>query len=178
MPILLHGTKFNKWLTKPEWLGEGEIPADPIFGFRIESNIMSVWIVDDDSSPIKWLAVALSVKKDSLKDFEYVLLDSKTVEDIGIKTTLTAGKCPDFKLNKFHLDLVEISAQRLLQLTQTIFKKIFEENKELVDRVLRKDVAQYIREGIREGRIDSEDVNRKVLEQVQKVLGHSVDEIL
>ncbi|MBW7990281.1 MAG: hypothetical protein FVQ84_09740 [Planctomycetes bacterium] len=171
MPILLHGTKFNKWLNRPDWLREGEIPADPIFGFRIGSNTMSVWIVDDDSSRIKWLAVALSIKKNKLEDFEFVLLDSTIVDDIGIKATQTVGRCPDSELNQFHLDLVEISAQRLLQLTQIILKKISEEQKVLVDRIPRKDVAQYIQEGISKGRINSEDVKIKVLEQVKELVG-------
>ena len=162
---------------KPEWLTEGEIPAEPIFGLRTQNNTMSVYVVDKDAAPIEQIVSALAAKGETLQHYEYVLLDSEAIANIGIKTFSTEGTSPDHELNKFHLNLVEISAQKLLKLTKTTFEKIWQGDTKLVDVVLRKDVAQYIADGINKGRIDRKLANPKVLKRVQEVLGYSVNEI-
>lgn len=178
MPLLLLSTKYNKWLRpKPDWLGEGEIPADPIFALKTQDNTMSVWLVDNDRSCIKRIVGALAATRQALQEFEYVLLDSKTVTDVGIKTHPTEGTSIDSELNKFHLDLIEISAQKLVKLAKTILEKIWQEDTRFVEQRLRKTVARNIFDNISKGRIDSANVNPKVLDKAQEVLGYSVNEI-
>lgn len=173
VPSLLLSTKYNKWIcSKPSWLRKGEIPADPIFGLRTQNNTLSVWLVDNNTARIRQITVALAVGKQKLQEFEYVLLDSKTVTDIGIKTLPTKGKSPDHELNKNHLDLIEISAQKLLKLAETLLEKVWQEDTSCINRIQRKTVARYIIESIGEGRIDSESVNPKVLTKAKQELGH------
>lgn len=178
MPLLLRSTKYNKWIdAKPEWLREGEIPADPIFGLQTQSNTMSVWVVDRGTDRIKQIISTLAAGKESLEKFEYVLLNSEAIADIGIKTFSKEGKSLNHKLNKFHLELVEISAQKLLKLTETTLKKIWQGDTNLVERIPRKTIALYIFDSISKGRIDSANVEPKVLDKAQEVLGYSVNEI-
>ena len=177
VPSLLLSTKYNKWICgKPSWLREGEIPADPIFGLPTKNNTISVWLVDNNTARIRQIAVALAVKRDKLQDFEYVLLDSKTVTDIGIKTLPTKGTSLDNELNKHHLDLIEISAQKLLKLAETVLEKVWQGDISCVDRILRKAVACDIIESICEGRIDTKSVTPKVLTKAKEELGHSISE--
>ena len=178
MPLLLRSTKYNKWIAaKPEWLREGEIPADPIFGLQTQSNTMSVWVIDRGTARIEQVISTLAAGKESLQDFEYVLLDSDAIADIGIKTFSTEGKSLNHELNKFHLELVEISAQKLLKLTETTLEKIWQGDTNVVDRIPRKTIAHYIFDSISKGRIDSANVNPKVLNKAQEVLGYSVNKI-
>lgn len=173
MPSLLLSTKYNKWIcTKPDWLSKDEIPADPIFGLQTKSNTMSVWVVDNDRGRIEQIVGALAATRDTLQDFEYVLLDSKAVTDIGIKIQQTEGTSIDKKLNKLHFDLIEISAQKLVKIAETILKKIWQKDISHVKRIPRKTIASYIVDRISEGRIDMKLVTPKVLSRVQEVLGH------
>lgn len=170
MSFLLRRTKCNKWLSdEPYWLEEGEIPADPIFGLDTRNNSMSVWVIDSFEGKLERIIAALAATRDSLQDFEYVLLDSKTLALVGIKSLQTKGESPDRELNSLHLDLVEISGQKLLKLTTATLRRIQQqgEDTKLIDRVLRKTVAQYIVEGIRQGYLCPEDANAKVLEKAQ-----------
>ena len=180
MPFLLRSTKYSKWIAaKPDWVKEDEIPADPVFGLQTQNNTMSVWVVDNDSAHIERIigALAATKTKQSLQNFEYVLLDSKIVADIGIKTLRTEGKSPDKELNKLHLDLVEISARKLLKLTETTLKKIWQKDINLVDRKLRKTVARYIFDSVHKGHINPTNLNSNILDQAQEVLGYSINEI-
>jgi hypothetical protein len=168
--------KYSQWLTKPkpDWLQEDEIPADPIFGLKTKNNALSVWLINNDSSRIDRIAVALSIKKQTLEDFEYVLFDLRKVTDIGIKTNQTIGTSLDHKINEFHIDLVEISAQKLIKLAETIIVKIWQGDTSLVNRILRKEVAQHIFEGISKGYINSSSVEPNVINKAKEVLGHSI----
>ena len=176
MPLLLRMTKYNKWITKPKWLKEGEIPADPISNWQTTRNEMSVWIIDNESDITDQIVAALAAVRSKLDDFEYVLLDSKIVAETGIKTIQTEGGILDNNLKRLHRDLVEISAQKLLKLTEATLSTIEQEDTRL-ERRLRKTVARYIFDSISKGRIDSANVNPNVLDKAQEVLGYSVNEI-
>lgn len=171
MPFLLRSTKYNRWMiAEPEWLIEGEIPADPIFGLDTKSNKMSVWVVDNNGAYIERIVGALAAKGQTLQDFEYVLLNLKTVASIGIKILQIAGRCPDKDLNKLHRDLDEISGQKLLKVTQFTVEKLLQGEANLVDRIPRKTVAKYIQNSINKGFIDPVDITPNVLEKAQSVL--------
>ena len=168
-------TKYNKWINaEPRWLKRCEIPADPIFGLTTDGNAMSVWIVDNDKGLIDRTVVALAAKRGKLEDFEYVLLDSKVVEKIGIKTDDEEGNSLDSSINELHINLIEISARKLLKLTKSTLYAIKKEDTRL-ERIPRKKVARYILDSINEGRIDRKLANRKVLKRVLEVLGDSVN---
>lgn len=166
-------TKFNKWIApEPEWLREGEIPADPIFGLQTESNKMSVWVVGNGGASIERIVSALAAKGQKLQKFEYVLLNSEKVAGIGIKILQIEGESPDNELNKLHRDLVEISGQKLLKLTKSTLKKIWQEGEDtnLIDQIPRKTVAKYMQNSVNKGFIDPVDITPDVWEKAQSVL--------
>lgn len=182
MPFLLRMTKAKKWMIdKPDWLAEGEIPADPIFGLDTKSNAMSVWVMDNCEDRLERTVAALAVRRDSLQAFEYVLLDSETLEPAGIESRPTPGDSADSELNSYHCDLIEISGQKLLRLTVAILKILQQEGEKSkrVDRIARKDVAKYIVDGLNQGRINPEAPTAiaKVIAKAKELVGSSAEEV-
>jgi hypothetical protein len=174
VPLLLRITKYNKWInTKPNWLKEGEIPADPISNWQTTENKMSVWVVDNDVGLIEQIVAALAVNRIKVEDFEYVLLDSKIVAETGIKTIQIKGEILDNNLKNLHRDLVEISAQKLLKLTEVIFHAIEQEDT-ILERVPRKTVARYILDSINKRCIDSTRVKPEIIAKAQELTGYSI----
>ena len=182
MPFLLRMTKAKKWiLDEPDWLEEGEIPADPIFGLETKNSTMSVWEVDDFGDQFKRTVAALAVGRDTLQHFEYVLLDSETLDPAGIESRRTRGDSADAELNSCHLDLIEISGKKLLNLAAATFSRLRKEGEDskLVDRIVRKDVARYIADGLSQGRINREApaATAKVVETAEKSVSSSAEQV-
>ena len=181
MPFLLRSTKYNKWITdEPDWLEDGETPADPIFGLDTKSNTMSVWAVESHEDQLDRIIAALAATRQSLQDFEYVLLDSQILTLAQIRSRKTEGKSPDAHLNSLlHRDLIEISAQKLVKLTAATFKTIQQEgeNTKVVERVPRKVVAKYIVECLRQGHLNPAAANAKVLQDARELVGGSPEQV-
>lgn len=172
MSVFLHMTKFNKWIERnPPWLSKGEIPADPLFGLGVQTpNQMSAWEVDESVRNLEEIAAGLAAGRREWKDFEYLLLDSETLTEIGIKVKRTQGRSCDQKLTRLHRDLTEISAQKAVKLAAAIVGQLNRGYKK-INRILKKTMAGLIWAGIQEGRIDPSLVEPKVLENVNKMVG-------
>jgi len=65
-------------IAEPEWLIEGEIPADPIFGLDTKSNKMSVWVVDNNGAYIERIVGALAAKGQTLQDLSLIHISEPT----------------------------------------------------------------------------------------------------
>lgn len=173
MPLLLHMTQVAKWAV-PElpWLAEDEIPAYPLFGLNIQAeNSMSFWEIDESVRSFADIAAGLAAGRRELKNFDYLLVELNTLNEIGIKVENIADEtCCDPELGTLHRELTEISAQKATKLVGAILKQLEEDNT-TVDRISEKEVAQNITEGINNQRIIPNRMNKKVLAAVEKKVG-------
>lgn len=144
MPLILRNVRQNRWFKEQATaqLANGDVPADPLADLATTNNTLSVWEVADDRSNVERIVRAVAVTKNELADAGYVLFDSQYLEVVGIQTQKERGKTPDDDANAWHLDLVDLSGNKLVMLTRLIL-----ENGES-GRVLRKRLEELVSEGI------------------------------
>lgn len=145
MPYLLRTIRTARWTVAEEaqnnlpWLAPGDLIADPIADFTTKEGKLSLFHVEDDRSNFDRVVAALAANRDRVENFDYALIDWRHLEGAGYKRIHTDGETPDAQVNKWHFDLVELSVQRVADLT-----RIFFNHRENFDRITRKRVKQLI----------------------------------
>jgi hypothetical protein len=149
--LLLRAVRENRWYKADaaRWLEQGDIPADPLGDCKTSGNRLSVYQVDNDRSNVERIVRAIALGANELADTGYVLFDSGLLDAAGIPTDPKAGTTPDKGVNAWHLDLVELSGNRLVALV----KRILETGE--TGTVLKKRVRELVEEGIRTGQLSS-----------------------
>jgi len=149
----------NKWYEdKPPWLKNDEIHADPLADFVTTKNSLSVWRVEDNKSNLQRIIAAFAATRESDGKFDYVLFDEKFLKECNIKVELTEGNSPDQEANAWHYDLIELSAQKLVKLAETVW-----ENQPEADRVMPKKVRNWVTEAKESGWLDPSKIRLKDL---------------
>jgi hypothetical protein len=173
MPRLLRKITHNRWELdaerRPKWLAEGEIPADPVTELKTTKNKLSVWDVGVDLDLIKRIAAAMTIQSKHLNNtFDYVLFDSELLETEGIEMERAEGATCDKDLNKRHINLKHLSAQKLVRLTDELLSK---STGIKFDRENPKTVGEYILEGISEGRLDANTIPTSIAGKLDRWFG-------
>jgi hypothetical protein len=124
MPLLLRNVRENRWHKSEAapWLDRDDVPADPLGDVATSQNCLSVWAVAEDRSNVERIVRALSVSRDKIADMGFVLFDSSLLETAGITHKVKEGQTPDEEANTWHLDLVELSGNKLVHLTKLILQ--------------------------------------------------------
>ncbi len=164
MPFVLRGIRQNRWdddLTRFPWLAPGEVPADPLGDLATTSCTLSVWLIDDDEENLGRVVTALATRRDSLANFDYILVDSRLLTDNGFKVAPAPGDTPDNTANEnWHLDIEELSATQLLNLLRVVWGNF------RFDFMPKKDLGNAIRDGISSEQLDRSKINAKLLEKL------------
>jgi len=164
VPQFLRVLQQQRWMDlQHDWLGEDEIPADPVGDLRTTDNKMSVWMLAEESLNLPRIVSALGANRDKLDKLDLALLDSDELSAIGIQTRQSEGDSADEMLNRsFHYDLVEISADKLVNLAKAIIRA------NRFERVQREDVKRYIACAVKNGWVQ-EDALRLKSDEIKKV---------
>ena len=112
MPKILRKIKKSRWYgaDKVNWLAEGEVQAEALADLETQSNTLSVWIVEDDDSNLGRVVAALAATCGSRTNVDYVTIDQKRIDDIGLLMQQTNGDSPDSTANsKWHRDLLQLT---------------------------------------------------------------------
>lgn len=112
MPKILRKIKKSRWYGADEidWLAEGEVQAEALADLETQSNALSVWIIEDDDSNLRRVVAALAAKCGSRTNVDYVTIDQKRIDDIGLLMQQTNGDSPDSTANsKWHRDLLQLT---------------------------------------------------------------------
>ena len=145
MPYFLRKIRKARWYA-PTWLTEGELPADPLGDLQTKNNGLSLWEVDDEQTNIIEVVVALASTSQNLSNIDYVLLASDELERVqrrvGFDVRKTAGDSPYEDANKWHCDIVQLSASKLVELAAVVFRVGSKE------RVTEPSVLQYLVEAV------------------------------
>lgn len=149
-------SRWNWGDKKLAWLKNEEIPAAPLSDFRASpTSQISVWKIEDNKTNLERIVAAIAARLQHLDKFDYVMFSENMVEGVGIQIRKSSGQSADPDADKqWHLDLVEISATKLISLTQLIDKD------GLMDRRDEQEVEKLIRNGVNEGRIEKKRINK------------------
>lgn len=155
----------SKWYASPAvpWLKEGELQADALFDFEARSNRVSVWKLEDDGSNLGRIIAGMAATRDTLANWDYAVIDQKDLDDIGIDITRSRGVSVDDEANdRWHWDLVELTADKVYRLAQRV-------QQSAIERVLRKRVASLVSQAISCGWIDRKGVSEAIMEKIEQL---------
>lgn len=123
MTLILRKVKKPRWLKDDDnlrWLAKEEPQADALRDLETSENKLSVWLVADDETNLHDVVIALISTGDLVSKFDYVLVEYKVLEKIGIKIEHVEGQTPYKQANKWHANLYELSAAQLFQLAREV----------------------------------------------------------
>jgi len=109
---------------------------------------LSVWHIEDDSSNLDEITTALASTKDHIANVDFLLFEQDLIDGLGIGIEANPGNTPLQAANRWHRDLVKVSAYRLFCLARKLFRNAQRH------RIQETEVQNRISDGIREGRID------------------------
>jgi hypothetical protein len=167
MPFFLRKIRKAKWLNDKglSWLQPSDLQADAVFDLKTDDNSLSVWHVEDDESNLEQVLVAVGASLDYLTNLDYALADQDLLLETGIKMTATTGKTGYRVANQWHRDLVELTAERVLEIARTIQTRGLR-----LDRVLSKKLAALLKKRIESGDVDLSSLNEHLRAEIQATL--------
>lgn len=143
------------------WLRAGEIQADAVTDLRTQKNGLSVFIIDNDRNNLDRVVAAFAANRDDYDKLDYVLFEDRVLDELEIRTQQQPGITPDPQVNRWHINLVELSAQKVVDLARAILRY------GTTSRVLKKTVQKMIEDGVLEGRIDRARLRNKILARIE-----------
>ncbi len=130
------------------WLKEGDLVADVFKDLKTNHGTLSVYAVDSDQTHLNRIIAALACTRDSLQDYDYVLVPAGVIEE-NFELQETKGDTADGEVNEWHFDIAHLTPSKLTSLAY-----IFRDHRESMNKLPRKKVESEIRSGINSGFID------------------------
>ena len=164
MPLLLRSVNKAKWHN--HWSGIPElsqIPADPLWDLRTQSNKLSIWWIEKDMSNFDAVISAIAATKDTFANVDYALIDSEAMLALSFKTEHTQGDTPHLDANqKWHRDLISLTAQGLVLLAQQVYAS---EMKRLSER----SVAELLQKSFALGQLSVDKLKPTLRDKLQQL---------
>jgi len=168
VPYLLRIATLGRWndSTSPDWLSPGEMTADPLGDLKTIDGKLSVWVIDDEGENLDRVVAALAGARPRLDHFEFYLVGLTKVESDGFSIETSHGGSADPSANeKWHRDIIRISAPRLVKLA-SVLKHHGEPNTRL-----KKQVSQLLRSGLQAGNLIEAKLGKHILQDIGKTPG-------
>jgi hypothetical protein len=161
VPLLLRTIKKSRWNKDNfPWLTQDDIQADLLGDLVTSKNALSVWLVQDDKSNLNEVITALASNRDTVSNLDYTIFDVNLLLDINIKIEINEGKTPYEKANRWHRDLIELTANKIVKLAESLLKHSSKE------RILEREILNLIKVAVSNGQIEREklkpSINNKV----------------
>ncbi len=78
-----------------------------------EENKLSVYRLCDPDKQLDWVVAALALTRDSVANVDLALVPEDVLEAYQIQVCETPGGSPDSTVNGWHMDLVELSLNKV-----------------------------------------------------------------
>jgi len=163
MPLILRKIRKSKWYKNlgVPWLKQEDLQADALGDLDSKDNKLSVWLIEDNRSNLERVITALAAKCDHPTNIDIALLEQNVLDKLDIRWSKTSGDSCDDEINKtFHIDLIELTAAKLLQFAQQIQQK---GNK---TRFFQKEIIQMLTKGISTGKISRDKIKETLLNEI------------
>ncbi|MFH1563085.1 MAG: hypothetical protein ABIF11_06695 [Nitrospirota bacterium] len=141
--------------------------ADALKNFKTKENALSVYEVENELTDIERILAAIAGTRDNVQEVEYASFDSNLLAEHEIKTNKIKGDTADDEVNNLHIDLIDLTAKQLYLLASSIQK-----DGKLI-RILKKEIGIKITEGLKEGYLDKNKINEKLLHKLAKYAQNS-----
>jgi hypothetical protein len=134
----------NRWFKAgaQPLLDIGDVPADPLGDLTTSENKLSVYRVDGDVPEIERIARALALSGQHLDNVGYVIFDASLLEQLSVGLDPIDGKTDDNVVNKWHVDLTNLTGTKLVALTRLILLE------GISDIILKKRIVELVEQGL------------------------------
>jgi hypothetical protein len=143
------------------WLGPDETPADVLADLKTDEGTLSIFQVEDRTLVDDVLAAFASIRNDVV-NLDYVLFDPAVIRECGIKVVTKKGETPDARVNDWHLDLTELTTEKLHVLASKIFRTAERDRKSW------KEVGKLVSDAISSGRISETSLHQEMVQKLRK----------
>ena len=165
MPLLLRKIRKSKWYNdgRLSWLPKGSLEADALADLKTTGNILSLWQIEDDRSNLNQVVAAIAANSGDVSNVDCAIFDEKLMSEISIKVEQTRGESCYEEAVHWHRDLIELSAENVMDLAKTILERAE------IKRFSEKYVLGLISEAVATGNINPQKLQLKVQERLNKM---------
>ena len=161
MSKLLRKVRQGRWLDE-----DAELLADPLADLNTHSNELSVYEIQADEANLTDVIVGLASGRDSLVNVDYILIDRATVEAEGFILQVTRGATPYKTANDWHMDIVGLTARRLVELAELMKAGLTDDEERRLRRVQRAAVRAHLEEACRHGTLDRQRLDPRLKKHI------------
>lgn len=160
MPSFLRRINKAKWYPHAgvPWLRPSDLQADALADLYTKDNRLSVWYVDDQVN-VDDIVTALAATRDAPTNFDYVLVDERTITILDIAIRPSPFDTPDARVNSLHRDFVELTDFKLRSLAGVIALR-------KPTRMAPSDVKSRLKHGVSTGVLDRAKIPAVLLERL------------
>ena len=127
MPYIWRAVRLARWeIDAFPWIKPNDIQADALTDLQTQSNILSIWKIEDDLSNLENIITAIAATRLKPDVVQYIMVDIQTILDAGFTLKETPGDTPFTSMAHYHVDIVELSGQRLVNLARLLQSSPFE----------------------------------------------------
>jgi hypothetical protein len=166
VPYILRKVRKGRWSHEAanSWLGESDLQADALSDLQTSANALSVWTVANDKSNLNDVLTALASNGDSISNIDYALVHFDVLSQLHIEHQAVSGDTPFHNANEFHIDLVQLSALKLLELAKALKRS------ESIQRIPEKQIRGLIIQAVVSGQISLDQLRPNLSAALQKFL--------
>lgn len=156
----------KNWLDKEivsnnEWLAPDSILADALKNFSSSENELSVFLLENDDQ-IELILSAIVASSKSFDNTDYVIIDHSLIDELDIAIEEYPGKTFNNSVNKLHLNLKQLSAEKVIKLARAV------QEQGQIGRVGKTRIAAALQRQIIEGHLNENQLTEEVRAKVKK----------
>ena len=154
--VFLRKIRKAKWYRNQNvpWLGSDDLQADTLGDLETKDNKLSVYQISNSNENLEQVVVAIALTCDHITNVDYALINEEDLDSLKLKCVRTNGDTPDENVNLLHYDLVEITANKILDLAYVI-------KRSEINRLTEKRVKQIAANALNQNSFDRTKINLK-----------------
>lgn len=124
MTFILRSIKRNRWIKDDEataLLTSGDIPSDSLADLNTMDQKLSVWEIQADYSNLDHVITAIASTRHRADTFTYILIEIQKLKEHRFEFDNTEGGTAFTEANKWHLDLIKLTGNKLISLSGELF---------------------------------------------------------
>ena len=158
--LLLRSGRKNRWISEYDWLNEDEVVADVYADFKTDEGKLSLWRIPEDLSNLERICAAIAAKKQKVDKLDIFWFDEQVLKAYGVKSVSTPGDTHDAEINKFHINIIELTTEKLYKLSDAVNSEV--RSNQYIKRFTPKEVKKLLRDALSNGYFDETDLNDKI----------------
>lgn len=169
MPFFLRAINRENWPEPEEHATVYDLDADALNDLKTQENTMSVWCAETEED-LRVAIVAYLASMDKwveLEAVEFIAINSKDVEDVGIKY----DRVPNFtyisEYQTKHRDLIELKYDSIEKLADIVIKSINEGRDYVIDKG---QIRELFTEVVKAGKLHSDNIEKSRHKKLKRLI--------